>query len=220
MTYQRVSFQFRSAVDQTRRWPNNTFNYDYLEGNYAGLSKYEQDFIDKTLVELFDMINKDGPCMKLRKIRPEDHLYRKDFNRFTKSTGCYSGVGYMRMQKFTSIGQGCLHRGTIMHEVMHRIGLWHEQSRQDRDKYITIHWENISPGGQSQFRLQTRNYDDLNTPYDYGSLMHYGWNFFSKNGKATMTSKKPGVTLGQRNGPTYWDIKKIRILYGCDPRPQ
>ena len=63
---------------------------------------------------------------------------------------CWSSVGkkYWRYDygQEVSLGKGCNHRGTIMHEIMHAIGFWHEHSRPDRNLYVEVLWENILDG--------------------------------------------------------------------------
>ena len=44
------------------------------------------------------------------------------------------------------LGNGCNHMATIMHEMMHAAGFWHEQSRPDRNQYVGVLWENIEEG--------------------------------------------------------------------------
>ncbi|GFV09259.1 zinc metalloproteinase nas-15 [Trichonephila clavipes] len=58
---------------------------------------------------------------------------------------CYSMVGRMGGEQNLSLATDCDQMGIVIHEFMHALGFWHEQSRIDRDDYVTIRWENISP---------------------------------------------------------------------------
>lgn len=60
---------------------------------------------------------------------------------------------------------------TTIHEMTHAIGQMHEQSRNDRDNYVTMLWSNIQ-GGTSNFNMAKANTHD-NNPYDYESVLQY-----------------------------------------------
>ena len=68
-----------------------------------------------------------------------------------------------------------------MHELMHAAGFWHEQSRADRDDYISINWSNIQAGMEFNFlKYDLRKIDHLGAEYDTCSVMHYGAYAFAK----------------------------------------
>lgn len=56
---------------------------------------------------------------------------------------------------------------------------------------------------------------NLNTPYDYYSIMHYDVNAFSKNGQPTMIPKQEGVQIGEYPRLTPTDILEVRRFYEC-----
>ncbi|KFD57387.1 hypothetical protein M514_01898 [Trichuris suis] len=57
--------------------------------------------------------------------------------------GCFSMVGRMKGRQVISLGSGCLYREVIVHELLHALGFWHEQSRTDRDLFVRIRKENV-----------------------------------------------------------------------------
>ena len=52
---------------------------------------------------------------------------------------------------YVYLSDHCSSRPIILHEMYHAMGFYHEMQRYDRDKYITIHWENILKGDDDIF---------------------------------------------------------------------
>ncbi len=82
----------------------------------------------------------------------------------------------------------------IAHELGHALGLWHEQSRPDRNTYVTINYGNIGnfcgSGGTSScaYNFDIESGAGTYTPYDFDSVMHYGRTAFTTGGD-TITVK-------------------------------
>lgn len=124
--------------------------------------------------------------------------------------GCWSMVGKTGKKQDISIGSGC-NFGAIVHEICHAAGLYHEQSRSDRDKYVNINWGNINPNMKHNFKQHISDGMDIGR-YDYSSIMHYPKYAFSINGYPTIVAKT-GQPTGQRNGLSNGDIRAINQLY-------
>ena len=137
---------------------------------------------------------------------------------FSDQGGCWSRLGMRGGLQDISLSASCS-TGNTIHEIGHTVGLWHEQSREDRNSFVTINYANIDPQYVSQFDQHISDGDDVG-PYDYCSIMHYPPNAFSKNNEPTVVPTTPQPCMGQRTALSAGDIAAIAQLYGAKPTPK
>uniref|UniRef100_A0A914CIT9 Metalloendopeptidase n=1 Tax=Acrobeloides nanus TaxID=290746 RepID=A0A914CIT9_9BILA len=150
---------------------------------------------------------------------PKNSRHR-DYVYITPEKFCHSEVGRKGGKQILSLTEACIRGsegvGAIIHELMHTIGFYHEQSRADRNSYVTVHMENVLEDAKTNFdTYDLEKITHLGTSYDYESILHYDMYAFSKNGRPTIVPKKPGVTIGQRKGFSSMDVYKINKFYDC-----
>ncbi|XP_062974501.1 astacin-like metalloendopeptidase [Elgaria multicarinata webbii] len=149
-----------------------------------------------------------------------DFVERKEENDYLNiisGDGCWSFHGRTGGAQTLSLKKPwCLWMGVIEHELEHSLGLIHEHTRSDRDNYVKIMWQYISPRARRNFEKKTKS-NNLGLEYDYASIMHYGRKQFSNtSGEATIIPiPDESVLIGHSTGLSNLDVAKINRLYNC-----
>jgi hypothetical protein len=138
-----------------------------------------------------------------------NYIYFTDEN-----DGCHSSIGMVGGKQKLYLDNDCT-TGNAIHEMGHALGLFHEQSRSDRDTYITVNWNNILSGKSGNFNTYVESgdagFDYL--PIDFNSIMMYDSYSFTKNDLPTMTRKDGTTWIRQRKGLSGGDIATIDKMY-------
>lgn len=139
---------------------------------------------------------------------------------FIIDQGCWSYIGHVFWNgQNLNLGPNCLSVGTIQHEFLHALGFSHEQTRADRDDHIQVFFDNIKPDFANNYaKIPTEEWEDVSSPYDFTSVMHYGSDFFITDeawaaGNYTMTYLNGEPIWPQRNGATSIDLHQLTYAY-------
>jgi len=136
-----------------------------------------------------------------------------NYIRFDSSNSCASYVGMQGGSQSILVSDACS-TGSIIHEIGHALGLFHEHTRPDRDNFAQIDWQQVVSGKEINFEVLEAGVQFYG-PYDYGSIMHYGEFFFTATGDPTIIVPD-GISIGQRQGLSEQDARSIDEMYATD----
>ncbi|GEM49954.1 M12 family metallopeptidase [Deinococcus cellulosilyticus] len=199
------SFEFITCWSYTdNRWPSGKIYYSY-DGTLTSTQK------NNILTAITDWNSRVSDVKWYYSPAAGDRVV---FTKETDPNACgSSSIG--KKGGAQQLRLSCFSKGVIQHEMGHAAGLLHEQSRCDRDSFVTILWANIKSGYSGNFNKACGEaYKDYGS-YNYNSVMHYGAKAFSSNGGYTIVPKN-GVsvnTIGQREALHAGDVSALNQMY-------
>ena len=181
-----------------KRWPRGVVPFQ-VDHNERGSQIYQA----------IDTMNESTKIKFVEQTDEENYVV------FREGKGCYSFVGMKGGPQPIILDEHCS-VGSILHEMMHVLGFYHEQSRPDRDEHLEVLWGNIQDQYKTQYlKLPPFVFPTMEIPFDFQSIMLYGsYNKFGvERGKPTMVNLEGEGFRANRENLSPGDLNKIRRLY-------
>lgn len=127
---------------------------------------------------------------------------------------CQSHLGREGGEQEVLLGPNCT-SGQILHELLHALGFVHEQSREDRDDYIKIVWDNIEPAYKDQFQKIPASISiPVPIPFDFNSVLLYPPTAFGDDHRITITKQDGSLYAANRLALSKLDVERVNRIYG------
>ena len=203
----------RSTIAKSfaRTWPNGVIYYRIPDQGSLDNQAYEM--FKRNLDIAFNMISSRTNIEFVERTNQAEYLH------FQNSTGNNSPLGWRGEEAYNGSLRNTINiynyniPAIIAHEIMHSMGIMHEQCRPDRDQYIIVNTNRANQRALINFNIDPTmaGYGD----FDFGSVMMYGPADFAIDPRFPVMTRLDGsLFTKQRDNLSDGDYAGINHLYG------
>ncbi|WP_126652478.1 M12 family metallopeptidase [Chryseobacterium aureum] len=188
-----------------KTWPDAKVYYTLP--SQGSLSTQNYNTFLTNINKAFDLISSKTNVQFIERTNQTEYIT------FTYTTGNSSPLGWQKNRVNGIKIYNITYPAIIAHEIMHSMGIMHEQCRPDRDQYIIVDVNKAVEGSRHNFNL----YNDYagHGAFDFGSVMMYQSTDFAIDASQPVMTKLDGSTFTkQRTGLSAGDYAGINHLYG------
>lgn len=165
------------------------------------------------ILKVLDYYNKNTSIKFIPRNNHQNYLHFR-----TTLENCFAQLGFIGGKQDVALSPSC-GEIEILHEIMHALGFFHEQNREDRNQYLEINWRNIPEEFAINFKkIPNTILTGVDVEFDFESVMLYPPFAFAIIQDEFTMRKVDGelYQINRRGGLSDKDLKKIKFAYQAE----